>query len=260
MQQTNGMRLEKLELSNFAQFKEKQEIEFSKDDRVTIILGDNGSGKTTLLKAMRAGLGLEKQDEEHRQPQLKCNFDPAVINNENQFLFFNDIENLINIQDIDFLKFGMDSDFSEDVRTLFLKYIHKSSYLDIIYNSGKFEMVSDDGMRYNCPSTKEDLGLSICILIALKKRLFPNSFLVLDSPFGKISSRHGKEGLCQMLLEHISQLILLIPDLEYILDFEYDDKKVDSVKTIINNLNLTVSEYKLVTNKDQTKIKKWKWI
>ena len=105
MQQTNGMRLEKLELSNFAQFKEKQKIEFSKDDRVTIILGDNGSGKTTLLKAMRAGLGLEKQDEEHRQPQLKCNFDPAVINNENQFLFFNDIENLINIQDIDFLKF-----------------------------------------------------------------------------------------------------------------------------------------------------------
>ena len=257
MQQTNGMRLEKLELSNFAQFKEKQEIEFSKDDRVTIILGDNGSGKTTLLKAMRAGLGLEKQDEEHRQPQLKCNFDPAVINNENQFLFFNDIENLINIQDIDFLKFGMDSDFSEDVRTLFLKYIHKN--LDIIYNSGKFEMVLDDGMRY-CPAATEDLGLSICILIALKKRLFPNSFLVLDSPFGKISSKHGREGVCHMLLEQISQLILLTPDYEYIGDFEYDDKKVDSVKTIINNLNLTVSEYKLVTNKDQTKIKKWKWI
>ena len=258
MQQTNGMRLEKLELSNFAQFKEKQEIEFSKDDRVTIILGDNGSGKTTLLKAMRAGLGLEKQDEEHGQPQLKCNFDPAVINNENQFLFFNDIENLINIQDIDFLKFGMDSDFSEDVRTLFLKYIHKSSYLDIIYNSGKFEMVTNDGMRYSPAATEQHL-LSICILIVLKKRLFPNSFLVLDSPFGRISG-WGKKGVCHMLLEQISQLILLTPDYEYIDDFEYDDKKVDSVKTIINNLNLTVSEYKLVTNKDQTKIKKWKWI
>ena len=182
MQQTNGMRLEKLELSNFAQFKEKQEIEFSKDDRVTIILGDNGSGKTTLLKAMRAGLGLEKQDEEHRQPQLKCNFDPAVINNENQFLFFNDIENLINIQDIDFLKFGMDSDFSEDVRTLFLKYIHKSSYLDIIYNSGKFVMVTNDGMRYS-PAATEQYLLSICILIVLKKRLFPNSFLLSKTYF-----------------------------------------------------------------------------
>ena len=90
--------------------------------------------------------------------------------------------------------------------------------------------------------------------------MFPNSFLVLDSPFGKISSKHGREGVCHMLLEQISQLILLTPDLEYIGDFEYDDKKVDSVKTIINNLNLTVSEYKLVTNKDQTKIKKWKWI
>ena len=255
MQQTNGMRLEKLELSNFAQFKEKQEIEFSKDDRVTIILGDNGSGKTTLLKAMRAGLGLEKQDEEHRQPQLKCNFDPAVINNENQFLFFNDIENLINIQDIDFLKFGMDSDFSEDVRTLFLKYIHKS-YLDIIYNSGKFEMVLDDGIRYSPAATEQHL-LSICILIALKQRLYPNSFLVFDAPFHLMSQEVKKE-MCHMLLENVSQLILLVTDTEYegrILKDEFGEE-TDSARDIINNLNPAVREYRLVTNESQTKIEK----
>ena len=121
---SNEMRLEKLELSNFARFNEKQEIEFSDDNKITIIQGRNGTGKTTLFKAMRVGLGLEKQDEEYGQPQLKCNFDPAVINNENEFLFFQDGERCREIQDVNFLKFGTDPGFLEDVRTLFLKYIH----------------------------------------------------------------------------------------------------------------------------------------
>ena len=254
MQQTNGMRLEKLELSNFAQFKGKQEIEFSKDNIVTIVQGGNGSGKTTLLKAMKVGLGLETHDGGHEKPQLKCNFDPAVINNENQFLFFQDGESCREIQDIDFSKFGMDPGFLEDVRTLFLKHSHKSRYLDIIYNSGKFQMVTHDSMQY-APAATEEYELSICILIALKKRLFPNSFLVLDSPFGKIQ-QDAKEGLSRMLLENVSQLILLVTDTEYRGVVEYDDKKFDSVKTIINNLNPAVSEYKLVTNEDQTKIEK----
>ena len=254
MQQTNGMRLEKLELPNFAQFKEKQEIEFSKDDRVTIILGDNGSGKTTLLKAMRAGLGLEKQDEEHGQPQLKCNFDPAVINNENQFLFFQDGERCREIQDVNFLKFGTDPGFLEDVRTLFLKHSHKSRHLDIIYDSGKIHMVNKNNSMHS-PAMTEEYELSICILIALKQRLFPNSFLVLDSPFGKIQ-QDAKEGLSRMLLENVSQLILLVTDTEYRGVVEYDDTKFDSVKTIINNLNPAVSEYRLVTNENQTKIEK----
>ena len=254
MQQTNDMRLEKLELSNFAQFNEKQEIEFSKDNKVTIVQGGNGSGKTTLIKAMKVGLGLETHDEEHEKPQLKCNFDPAVINNENQFLFFQDGESCREIQDVNFLKFGMDPGFLEDVRTLFLKYSHKSRYLDIIYNSGKFQMVRPDFVQH-APAATEEYELSICILIVLKKRLFPNSFLVLDSPFGKIQ-QDAKEGLSRMLLENVSQLILLVTDTEYRGVVEYDDKKFDSVKTIINNLNPAVSEYKLVTNEDQTKIEK----
>ena len=254
MQQTNGMRLEKLELSNFAQFKEKQEIEFSKDNKVTIVQGDNGSGKTTLIKAMKVGLGLETHDEEHEKPQLKCNFDPAVINNENQFLFFQDGESCREIQDVNFLKFGMDPGFLEDVRTLFLKYSHKSRYLDIIYNSGKIHMVNKNNSLHS-PAMTEEYELSICILIALKQRLFPNSFLVLDSPFGKIQ-QDAKEGLSRMLLENVSQLILLVTDTEYEGVVEYDDKKFDSVKTIINNLYPAVSEYRLVTNENQTKIEK----
>jgi len=253
-QQTNDMRLEKLELPNFSQFKEKQGIEFSKDNRVTIIQGGNGSGKTTLVKAMKVGLGLEKHDREHEEPQLKCNFDPAVLSNENQFLFFQDGENLREIQDVNFLKFGTDPDFLEDVRTLFLKYSHKSRYLDIIYNSGKFQMVKHDSMQH-APAATEEYELSICILIVLKKRLFPNSFLVLDSPFGKIQ-QDAKEGLSRMLLENVSQLILLVTDTEYEGVVEFDDKKLDSVKTTINNLNPAVSEYRLVRNKDQTKIEK----
>lgn len=256
MQQTNGMRLERLELSNFAQFNEKQEIEFSKDSKVTIIQGLNGSGKTTLVKAMKIGLGLEKHDGEHEKPQLKCNFDPAVINNENQFLFFQDGENLREIQDVNFLKFGTDPGFLEDVRTLFLKHSHKSRHLDIIYNSGKFQMVTCEGMTYS-PAATEEYELSICILIVLKKRLYPNSFLVLDSAFGRIQQDAKKE-LCGMLLEHGSQLILLVTDAEYegVVESDEMDDKVDSVKTIINNLNPAVNEYKLITNEDQTKIEK----
>ena len=256
MQQTNGMRLERLELSNFAQFNEKQEIEFSKDSKVTIIQGLNGSGKTTLVKAMKIGLGLEKHDGEHEKPQLKCNFDPAVINNENQFLFFQDGESLREIQDVNFLKFGTDPGFLEDVRTLFLKHSHKSRHLDIIYNSGKFQMVTYEGMTYS-PAATEEYELSICILIVLKKRLYPNSFLVLDSAFGKMQHSAKKE-LCGMLLEHGSQLILLVTDAEYegVVESDKMDDKGDSVKTIINNLNPAVNEYKLITNEDQTKIEK----
>ena len=256
MQQTNGMRLERLELSNFAQFNEKQEIEFLKDSKVTIIQGPNGSGKTTLVKAMKIGLGLEKHDGEHEKPQLKCNFDPAVINNENQFLFFYNGESLREFEHVNILKFVTDPGFLEDVRTLFLKHSHKNRHLDIIYNSGKFQMVTCEGMTYS-PAATEEYELSICILIVLKKRLYPNSFLVLDSVFGRIQHSAKKE-LCGMLLEHSSQLILLVTDAEYegVVESDKMDDKVDSVKTIINNLNPAVNEYKLITNEDQTKIEK----
>jgi hypothetical protein len=255
-QQTNDMRLEKMELSNFFQFKEKQGIGFSKDNRITIIQGENGSGKTTLFKAMKAGLGLEKHDEEYGQPQLKCNFDPAVINNENQFLFFQDGENLREIQHDNFLKFGTDPGFLENVRTLFLKHSHKSRYLDITYNSGKIYMITENNKLYQ-PAMTEEYELSICILIALKQRLYPNSFLVFDAPFHFIS-QESKNEMCHMLLENVSQLILLVTNKEYEgknLEDEFSEE-TNSVKNIINNLNPAVSEYRLVTNENQTKIEK----
>jgi len=72
---------------------------------------------------------------------------------------------------------------------------------------------------------------------------FPNQNVVV-SLFGRID-QYVAEELCRMLLENVSQLILLIHDAQY-----------DSVKTIINNLNPAVSEYRLVTNEKQTKIEK----
>jgi len=253
---SNEMRLEKLELSNFAQFNEKQKIEFSDDNKITIIQGRNGTGKTTLFKAMRVGLGLEKQDEEYGQPQLKCNFDPAVINNENEFLFFQDGERCREIQDVNFLKFGTDPGFLENVRTLFLKHSHKSRYLDITYNSGKIYMVTENN-KLHYPAMTEEYELSICILIALKQRLYPNSFLVFDAPFHNIS-QESKNEMCHMLLENVSQLILLVTDSEYEgkISEERFSEDTDSVKNIINNLNPAVSEYRLVTNENQTKIEK----
>ena len=203
---------------------------------------------------MKAGLGLETHDGGHEKPQLKCNFDPAAINNENQFLFFQDGENLREIQDVNLLKFGMDPGFLEDVRTLFLKHSHKSRDLDITYDSEKFYMVRKDNSLHS-PAMTEEYTLGICILIALKQRLYPNSFLVFDAPFHNVAQETKKE-LCHMLLEHVSQLILLVTDVEYGSSVEFDDKKLDSAKTIINNLNPAVSEYKLVTNEDQTKIEK----
>ena len=253
---SNEMRLEKLELSNFARFNEKQEIEFSDDNKITIIQGRNGTGKTTLFKAMRVGLGLEKQDEEYGQPQLKCNFDPAVINNENEFLFFQDGERCREIQDVNFLKFGTDPGFLEDVRTLFLKHSHKSRHLDITYDSGKICMVNKNNSIHS-PAMTEKYELSICILIALKQRLYPNSFLVFDAPFHLMSQEVKKE-MCHMLLENVSQLILLVTDTEYegrILKDEFGEE-TDSARDIINNLNPAVREYRLVTNESQTKIEK----
>jgi len=256
MQQTNGMRLERLELSDFYMFNGKQEIKFSKDSKITIIEGQNGSGKTMLVKAMKAALGLEKQSEEHEKPQLKCNFDPTVINNENKFLFFQVNESLREIKNINFSKFGVDLGFVEDVRTLFLKYCHKGN-LDIIYNSGKFGMVKRGTDQRYSPAMTEEYELCISILMVLKQRLYPNSFLVVDSPFHNVS-QNSKNGLCHMLLEHASQLILLATPAEYrgVVDADDFSKESVSVKTIINNLNPAVSEYKLVKNKDQTKIEK----
>jgi len=93
------------------------------------------------------------------------------------------------------------------------------------------------------------------VLIALRKIYFPNSFLVIDAAFHNISQAL-KQSVCNLLLENVSQLILLVTDTEYRGVVEYDDEKWDSVKTIINNLNPAVSEYRLVTNENQTKIEK----
>ena len=61
-----------------------------------------------------------------------------------------------------------------------------------------------------------------------------------------------------MLLENVSQLILLVTDTEYegrILKDEFGEE-TDSARDIINNLNPAVREYRLVTNESQTKIEK----
>lgn len=49
------MKIKKLELNNFRQFKGKNEIKFSMDDdkNITFIMAENGSGKTTIIEAFR---------------------------------------------------------------------------------------------------------------------------------------------------------------------------------------------------------------
>ena len=251
------MRLEKLELSNFYMFNGKQEIKFSEDSKMTIIEGQNGSGKTMLVKAMKVALGLEKQSEEHEKPQLECNFDSTIINNENEFLFFQDGERLQIFADEDFLKLKMDPEVFENffvnVRILFLNSIDKKG-LDITHNAEKIMMIESGTDISHSPAKGDQMILSCCMLIALKKILFPNSFLVLDSPFHNISQEY-KEKLCHVLLEHSSQVIIFVTDAEYRTTVQIDaDTELLSVKNIIKNLNPAVSEYRLVTNEDQTKI------
>ena len=257
MQQTNGMRLEKLELSNFAQFKGKQKIEFLDDSKITIIQGPNGSGKTTLLKAMKAGLGLETHDEEHEKPQLKCNFDPAVINNENEFLFFQDGERLRHIQDIDFSKFENNLDFVKEVEVLLLKHVDREAFRKVTIHTGKLVISDVNGRVIMGLPMNDQFLLSMCVLIALKKILSPNSFLVIDAAFHNISQAL-KQSVCNLLLENVSQLILLVTDTEYEGKISEDEfsEEIDSARNIINNLYPAVSEYRLVTNENQTKIEK----
>jgi hypothetical protein len=257
MQQTNGIRLKKLKLSNFAQFNEKQEIEFSDDSKITVIQGRNGSGKTTLFKAMKAGLGLEKQDEEYGQPQLKCNFDPAVINNENEFLFFQDAEKLRHIQGIDFSKFENNLEIIKEVEVLLLKHVDREAFRKVTIHTGKLVISDEHGRVRMGLAMNDQFLLSMCVLIALRKTLFPNSFLVIDAPFHNISQAL-KQSVCKLLLENVSQLILLVADTEYegkILKDEFGEE-IDSARNIINKLNPAVSEYRLVTNENQTKIEK----
>jgi energy-coupling factor transporter ATP-binding protein EcfA2 len=253
MQQTNGMRLEKLELSNFAQFNERQEIEFSDDSKITIIQGRNDSGKTTLFKAMRAGLGLEKQDEEYGQPQLKCNFDPAVINNENEFLFFQDGESLSYINDMNFSEFDSSVNmhvFEKNVQELFLKCANGPDHITVVYNLGKFYISRPDGTPAGF-AAEDKYRLSMCILISLRKILFPDSFLVIDSPFGRMSV--DKIPLIyNILLENIPQLVLLVTDVEY----SADSENAPSLKNILKMTKTAVSEYRLITKENQTKIEK----
>jgi len=254
---SNEMRLEKLELSNFAQFNEKQKIEFSDDNKITIIQGRNSSGKTTLFKAMRAGLGLEKQDEEDGQPQLKCNFDPAVINNENEFLFFQDGERLRHIQGIDFSKFENNLEIIKEVEVLLLKHVDIEAFRKVTIHTGKLVISDEHGRVRMGLAMNDQFILSMCVLIALRKTLFPNSFLVIDAPFHNISQAL-KQSVCKLLLENVSQLILLVSDTEYegrILKDEFGEV-TDSARDMINNLNPAVSEYRLVTNENQTKIEK----
>ncbi len=50
------LRFESLKIKNFGPFKGTQEIDFGKEDGVTIIWGNNGRGKTTLLNVFRYAL------------------------------------------------------------------------------------------------------------------------------------------------------------------------------------------------------------
>ena len=248
------MRLEKLELSNFYMFKGKQEIKFSEDSKMTIIEGKNASGKTMLVKAMKVALGLEKQSEEHEKPQLECNFDSTIINNENEFLFFQVGERLSDILDMDFSKLDSSVDmhvFEKNVKELFLKCANEpGDYMTVVYNLGKFYISKPDGIILGL-AAEDQYQLSMCILISLRKILFPDSFLVIDSPFGRISS-DKLPSIYNVLLENISQLVLLVPDVEY----SADKENTPSLKNMLKMTKTAVSEYMLVTNEDQTKIEK----
>tara|TARA_B110000438_G_scaffold302258_1_gene359420 strand:+ start:554 stop:1270 length:717 start_codon:yes stop_codon:yes gene_type:complete len=235
-------------------FKGKQEIKFSEDNKMTIIEGKNASGKTMLVKAMKVALGLEKQSEEHEKPQLECNFGSTIINNENQFLFFQDGERLSDILGIDFSKFDSSVDmyvFEKNVKELFLKCANgPGDHMTVVYNLGKFYISNPDGSRLGL-AAEDKYQLSMCILISLKKILFPNSFLVIDSPFGRMSV-DKRPTIYNVLLENISQLVLLVTDMEY----SADKENAPSLKKILKMTKTAVSEYMLVTNEDQTKIEK----
>jgi hypothetical protein len=91
----------------------------------------------------------------------------------------------------------------------------------------------------------------MCILISLRKILFPDSFLVIDSPFGRMSV--DKIPLIyNILLENIPQLVLLVTDMEY----SADSENMPSLKNILKMTKTAVSEYRLITKKNQTKIEK----
>ena len=44
------MKIKKIEIKNFRQFKGQNIIDFNTDGKITVILGDNGTGKTTLMQ------------------------------------------------------------------------------------------------------------------------------------------------------------------------------------------------------------------
>ena len=122
--------------------------------------------------------------------------------------------------------------------------------MTVVYNLGKFYISNPDGSRLGL-AAEDKYQLSMCILISLKKILFPNSFLVIDSPFGRMSV-DKRPTIYNVLLENISQLVLLVTDMEY----SADKENAPSLKKILKMTKTAVSEYMLVTNEDQTKIEK----
>lgn len=231
---TDSLKLKKIRVNNYKLFEDIQEIEFSANsqDKVILIIGKNGTGKTILFNAIKNGITCN--EESNSKYIVETNFDKSLITKDVEWLFFLDGEELAT----EYLWEKHGKFLNNSIIKKMNKFL--KNYSDPYFSKCIFELheklVFIDEQRINrfgSLAATEKVMINIYYLLAVKSNLFPNSFLVLDSPLERIST--GRiESLISSILDNCKQLVLFTATIE-IFGTNLDDER-------IFNLSKTITE------------------
>jgi len=231
---TDSLKLKKIRVNNYKLFKDMQEIEFSANSqgKVVLIIGKNGTGKTILFNAIKDGTVCN--EEGNSKYIVETNFDKSLITKDIEWLFFLDGEELdtkyLHEKHGKFLNNTIVEKMNEFLKNYsdpyFSKCIFEHHEKLVLINKNRIDLL-------NSLASTETIMVNICYLLAVKSNLFPNSFLVLDAPLGRMQT--GKrESLISSILDNCEQLVLFNTTME-IFGTSLDDEQIFNLSKTITD-------------------------
>lgn len=183
----------------------KKKMEFASNTKLILIYGENATGKTFLYENMKNSI---KSSLFHKKTlDIQTNFPNNAVNSDNDFLFFINEKILLIQKNLILNNLFADEEIHE-LCHIICRLFNERYLKRVIFSNNQFLLLDDNGINHDgIGGASEQYYFSLCLLIAIKEKLFPNSFLIFDTIPNRINERIKKK-LIKLICDNSSQLVI----------------------------------------------------
>ena len=116
-----------------------------------------------------------------------------------------------------------------------------------LFENGKIIAVNNQGRIEAAFAMTQQTLANYLLLLAIRKIYFPNTFLVCDNPFHNMS-QNSRNSLLHLLLDNVSQLIIVISSTTWLSKIQATEKSLPSLREIVVEKQRLGKEYRISYN------------